>query len=206
MSNPNVEPLAQDFVVAARVPDHTRFFFHDPNLGRLSDGTLLIAAPQWPRRGVRADHALRIARSDDRGGSWQELDPLPYQEGIPFELDGRLLMFVQEKSHRNIQIVASNDRGASWSEPSTVLEGPLWNISTARVVRRRPHVLGRRLRSSGGAGARRQDHADLRPQQARLSTRRPVEPVQRRRAAPDACGADAKPLPPREEGGVVPLL
>ena len=49
MSNPNVEPLAQDFVAAARVPDHTRFFFHDPNLGRLSDGTLLIAAPQWPR-------------------------------------------------------------------------------------------------------------------------------------------------------------
>ncbi len=135
MGNPNVEPLAQDFAVAARVADHSRFFFHDPNLGRLSDGTLLIAAPQWPRRGVRAGHELRIARSGDRGSSWQELDPLPYQEGIPFELDGRLLMFVQEKSHRDILIVVSDDCGASWSEPSTVLEGPLWNISTARVVR-----------------------------------------------------------------------
>ena len=135
MSNPNVEPLAQDFVVAARVPDHTRFFFHDPNLGRLSDGTLLIAAPQWPRPGMEGRRELRISRSRDGGGSWQELDTLPYQEGIPFELDGELLMFVQEESHRDIQIVASGDRGGTWSEPSTVLEGPLWNISTARVVR-----------------------------------------------------------------------
>ena len=135
MSNPNVEPLAQDFVAAARVPDHTRFFFHDPNLGRLSDGTLVIAAPQWPRPGVRARRELRISRSGDGGGSWQELDTLPYQEGIPFELDGELLMFVQEESHRDVQIVASSDRGVTWSDPSTVLEGPLWNISTARVVR-----------------------------------------------------------------------
>ena len=47
--NPNVEPLAQDHVIAARVPDHTRFFFHDPNLARLPDGRLVIAAPQWGR-------------------------------------------------------------------------------------------------------------------------------------------------------------
>lgn len=47
MFNPNVQPLARDFAVAAQVPDAERYFFHDPNLARLDDGTLLIAAPQW---------------------------------------------------------------------------------------------------------------------------------------------------------------
>ena len=51
MSNPNVSPLAQDFVIAAQVPDPVRYFFHDPDLARLDDGTLLLAAPQWHRPG-----------------------------------------------------------------------------------------------------------------------------------------------------------
>ena len=65
----------------------------------------------------------------------RELEPPPYRVGIPFELDGQLLMFVQEQSHRDVQIVGSDDGGVSWSDPVTVLEGPLWNISTARLVR-----------------------------------------------------------------------
>ena len=51
MTNPNVEPLAQDFVIAAQVPDPRQYIFHDPDLTRLDDGTLLIAAPQWGRPG-----------------------------------------------------------------------------------------------------------------------------------------------------------
>ena len=35
MPNPNITPLAQDFTVAARVPDPKRHFFHNPNLARL---------------------------------------------------------------------------------------------------------------------------------------------------------------------------
>lgn len=133
--NPNTHPLAQEFSVALQVPDHTRFFFHDPNLGRLDDGTLLIAAPQWPRKREQPDYSLRIARSADGGKTWEELLSLPYQEGIPFVLGGQLLMFVQETSHRDVQIVASDD-GETWTDPVTVIEGPLWNISTARLVRR----------------------------------------------------------------------
>ena len=133
--NPNTNPLAQDFTVALQVPDHTRFFFHDPNMGRLNDGTLIIAAPQWPRDRDQPDYLLRITRSRDGGQTWEELPGLPYQEGIPFVLDGQFFMFVQEVSHYNVQIVASDDDGATWSDPVTVIEGPLWNISTARVVR-----------------------------------------------------------------------
>ena len=135
MSNPNVQPLAQDFVIAAQVPDPVRFFFHDPDLTRLDDGTLLLAAPQWHRPGWDYSRRLRLLRSDDGGLTWVELPGLPYEEATPFVLDGRLLMFVQEKCHKDFLIVASDDRGETWSDPRTVIEGPIWNISTSRVLR-----------------------------------------------------------------------
>ena len=97
MSNPNVSPLAQDFVIAAQVPDPVRYFFHDPDLARLDDGTLLLAAPQWHRPGWDYSRELRILRSENGGVEWEELPALPYEEATPFVLDGRLLMFVQEK-------------------------------------------------------------------------------------------------------------
>ena len=34
-------------------------------------------------------------------------------------------MFVQERTHRDFQIVTSDDQGDTWSEPRTVIEGPL---------------------------------------------------------------------------------
>jgi hypothetical protein len=135
MPNPNVQPLAPDFVVAAQVPDPKQYFFHDPNLTRLDGGTLLIAAPQWNRPGTDVARCLRILRSDDGGRSWEEGPHLPFEEGTPFVLGGQLLMFVQEKSHRNFQIVGSDDGGRSWSPPQTVIEKPVWNISTAMLVR-----------------------------------------------------------------------
>ena len=133
--NPNTHPLAQEFAIALQVPDHARYFFLDPNMARLDDGTLIIAAPQWDRHRDQSQYLLRMTRSRDGGQTWEELPGLPYQEGIPFVLDQQLLMFVQEVSHRDVQIVASDDDGATWTDPVTVIEGPLWNISTARLVR-----------------------------------------------------------------------
>ncbi len=135
MPNPNVTPLAQDFVIAARVPDPERYFFHDPNLARLDDGTLIVAAPLWGRKGANVGRSLRMVRSADGGATWTDLPTLPYEEGRPFVVDGQLFMFVQERTHRDFQIVTSDDRGDTWTEPRTVIEGPLWNISTAQVVR-----------------------------------------------------------------------
>ena len=136
MSNPNVQPLAQDFTIAAQVPDPQRYFFHDPNLTRLDDGTLLIAAPEWERdRQGPVERRLRMLASPDGGANWEEGAPLPYQEGTPFRLDGQLLMFVQEESHRNFQIVRSADAGRNWSDPVTVIEAPVWNISTTMLRR-----------------------------------------------------------------------
>ena len=111
------------------------YFFHDPNLARLDDGTLIVAAPQWGRRGTDVGRSLRIVRSTDGGQTWTDLPTLPYEEGRPFVVDGQLLMFVQERTHRDFQIVTSDDRGETWTAPRTVIEGPLWNISTAQVIR-----------------------------------------------------------------------
>ncbi len=135
MPNPNVQPLAQDFVVAARVPDAAWYFFHDPGLTRLDDGTLLIAAPQWGRHGSDLERCLRILRSGDGGQIWEEMPTLPYEEGTPFVLDGQLLMFVQYRTHHDFEIVCSGDAGHTWTAPQTVIEGPVWNISTSQVTR-----------------------------------------------------------------------
>jgi len=77
MPNPNVTPLAQDFTIAARAPDPKRYFFHDPNLARLDDGTLIVAAPLWGRKGADVGRSLRMIRSSDGGNTWTELPTLP---------------------------------------------------------------------------------------------------------------------------------
>ena len=38
-----------------------------------------------------------MVRSSDGGATWIDLPTLPYEEGRPFVVDGRLLMFVQER-------------------------------------------------------------------------------------------------------------
>ena len=82
--NPNVEPLAQEHVIAAQVPDHTRFFFHDPNLARLPDGRLIIAAPQWGRARTpdAGNRHLRILVSDDGGATGTRLLRCPTRRGV----------------------------------------------------------------------------------------------------------------------------
>ena len=132
--------LGQEYSIALQVPDPKQYFFHDPGLTRTPTGTLIVAGPEWYRptnaeRYGEADRKLRIARSTDGGASWTESDSLPYQEGTPFVLDGRLFMFVQHASHCDFTLVESVDDGVTWSDPVTVLEGHMWSISLPRVVR-----------------------------------------------------------------------
>ena len=139
MSNPNVEPLAQSHSIALQVPDAEQYFFHDPGMTRMDDGTLIVAAPQWQFMRFGGRQSTRVARSADGGRTWEELAELPYADAAPFLVDGSLFMFVQEKSHHDFQIVTSEDRGLTWSAPMTVLEAPVWNISTPML--KRPEAL-----------------------------------------------------------------
>ena len=135
MSNPNVHPLAQDHAVALQVPDPEQYFFHDPGMTRLDDGALIVAAAQWQFMRFGGRQSSRVARSDDGGQTWAELAELPYADATPFVVDGRLFIFVQEKSHRDFQIVTTDDGGRTWTPPVTVIEAPVWNISTPMVAR-----------------------------------------------------------------------
>ena len=106
---------------------------------RMDDGTLIVAAPQWQFMRFGGRQSTRVARSADGGRTWEELAELPYADAAPFLVDGSLFMFVQEKSHHDFQIVTSEDRGLTWSAPMTVLEAPVWNISTPML--KRPEAL-----------------------------------------------------------------
>ena len=121
--------------MALQVPHAEQYFFHDPGMTRLDDGTLLIAAPQWQFQRFGGRQSLRIVRSDDGGQTWEELAELPYADATPFVVDGRLFMFVQEKSHKDFQIVTTDDGGRTWTPPVTVIEAPVWNISTPMLAR-----------------------------------------------------------------------
>ena len=99
----------------------------------MDDGALIVAAPQWQFQRFGGRQSCRIARSDDGGRTWAELAELPYPDATPFVVDGRLLMFVQEKSHHKFQIVTTEDGGRTWTSPVTVLEDPVWNISTSML-------------------------------------------------------------------------
>ena len=135
MPNPNVEPLAQGHSIALQVPDAEQYFFHDPGMTRLDDGTLIVAAPQWQFMRFGGRQSTRVARSGDGGRTWDEVAELPYADATPFVVDGSLFMFVQQKSHRDFQIVTTEDGGLTWTPPVTVLEAPVWNISTPMLTR-----------------------------------------------------------------------
>lgn len=131
--NPFSPPLAQNYTIAAEVPDHVGYFIHDPGIARLPSGHFLVAAPCW-RRGVGPDH-LMMARSGDGGRSWQRLPDLPLAEGTPFVVGSELYMFTQPRQHEDVYFMRSDDEGETWSDPAKVLEGAFWNCQTNMVVR-----------------------------------------------------------------------
>ena len=131
--NPFSPPLAQGYTVAAEVPDHVKYFIHDPGMARLPNGHFLVAAPCW-QRGVGPDH-LMMARSVDGGSSWQRLSVLPYAEGTPFVVGDELYMFTQPRQHQDVYFMRSDDEGESWTGAVKVLEGAFWNCQTNMVIR-----------------------------------------------------------------------
>ena len=131
--NPFSPPLAQNYTIAAEVPDHVGYFIHDPGMARLPSGHFLVAAPCW-QRGVGPDH-LMMSRSVDGGRSWQRLPDLPFAEGTPFVVGNKLYMFTQPRQHQDVYFMRSDDEGETWSDPAMVFEGAFWNCQTSMVIR-----------------------------------------------------------------------
>ena len=134
-------PLAQDGVVVARIPDDGRFYYmHDPGMACMPDGAIVVAAPclERPTRTSFAVASWRtfVARSTDRGRTFQPMPTLPYSDGSPFVHDGRLYMFVQPEKWRDVSIVRSDDLGATWTPPSRLFAGAYWNADAPVVLDR----------------------------------------------------------------------
>ena len=136
-------PLAQNYTIAAEVPDAHRGFVHDPCLCVLPSGTLIAGSPIWGRanRGFSPDKLsggpkfLQLTRSRDGGRTWQRLPDLMYAECTLFALKGALYMFTQKQQHRDVYIMRSRNEGETWEGPVKVLEGRFWNCQTSFVIR-----------------------------------------------------------------------
>ncbi|MCA1808038.1 MAG: sialidase family protein [Kiritimatiellia bacterium] len=127
--------LAQDYTVVARVPpdedDYYTFFYSDAFI-RLSDGTLMAAAPMLqagPAAGGRdAPCHVRLAQSEDGGRSWRQLNDVvfPCRVEVAFmEQAAALFMIVGVVSDAGvILLLRSDDAGASWSAPVEILRNP----------------------------------------------------------------------------------
>lgn len=107
---------------------------------RLPSARLLAAVPCWPRNQRfegEAGNPLKMLTSDDGGDTWQLTCELPYAEGTPFMLEGKLYCFVQPRQHASVSFITSQDEGRTWSPPVEVLKGRYWNCQTGMVIKDR---------------------------------------------------------------------
>lgn len=125
-------PLAQDYTIAAEVPN-LGHFIHDPGVIRLSNGDFLSFSPCWKRPagvGKKGGAYVIVTKSTDGGETWDRMPDLPYAEATPFLAQDKLYLFTQPKQHQDVYFICSEDNGESWSDPVKVFDGPYWNCQT----------------------------------------------------------------------------
>lgn len=130
-------PLAQDYVVVARVPDRTKFI-HDPAMEILPNGTLVAASPIWGRQPPREKN-VEISRSKDGGKTWEVVSVQPWAEACLFVYQGKLYMFTQLVTWEGVWVSMSEDEGKTWTTAVEVIKGAPnrqhWNIQLGMVVK-----------------------------------------------------------------------
>lgn len=141
--SPAASALAQEFTVAASIPNDGRYYYmHDPGIALLPNGTIVVAAPclqggTVPGNAYDWSGRVFIARSVDRGRTFQQVAKLDgYSDATPFVHDGKLYMFVQQRKWHDVSIRRSIDEGATWSEPVRLFEGFYWNCHTSMAFER----------------------------------------------------------------------
>jgi len=133
-SNPNVTPLAQEFVVVTRTPSVQSHYIHDPGLARLPNGHLFVATPARTHDLQNHKNLTYTSHSTDGGRNWSQLGSLPFCDATPITHEGKLYLFGQYEQGSDWYIRRSDDEGQTWSKPVLLFRGNYWNCSTSMVV------------------------------------------------------------------------
>jgi hypothetical protein len=138
-ANPNISPLAQDYVVVAQTPNRHSQYIHDPGMTRLDNGHLFVAAPARTFYWKKDKNFTFLSRSVDGGRSWESLGTVPFADATALVHESSLYLMGQYQQGKDWFVMRSNDEGSTWTEPVQVIQGMAWNCQTSMV--RRDHHL-----------------------------------------------------------------
>ena len=133
--NPNVTPLAQDFVVVGQTPDIITHYVHDPGMTRLDNGHLLVATCIRARNLAKHKDFTYLSLSIDGGRTWEDLGTIPFSDATAIVHEGALYMMGQYRQGTDWLIMRSDDEGRTWTDPVTLFKGRYWNCQTSMVKR-----------------------------------------------------------------------
>lgn len=133
--NPNVTPLAQNYVVVGQTPDVKTHYVHDPGMTRLNSGHLLVATCIRARNLKEHKDFTDLSLSIDGGRHWEALGTIPFSDATAIVHEGALYLMGQYRQGTDWLIMRSDDEGRTWTDPVTLFKGRYWNCQTNMVHR-----------------------------------------------------------------------
>ncbi|NQT83526.1 exo-alpha-sialidase [bacterium] len=113
------QPLAQDYVVAFRVPH--KHAVMGPAMAVLPDGKYVAAVEI--KDYARNTLYIAVLLSQDKGKTWEKVCEKPWASAHLFLYDNRLYMFTRPTSGNGVWVTATSDEGRNWAEPVEVIKG-----------------------------------------------------------------------------------
>jgi len=142
-------PLAQQYTVIYRKPDHPGLMVDTPCIARLRGGRLLASNNLDGSWGGGVGQAgldkvrpggrnFFVHASDDDGRTWHQLAELPLADGMLVSLGGAVYVLGTGRAgrdRRDVFILRSTDAGQTWTDPVQLHDGLAWNSATGIVFK-----------------------------------------------------------------------
>ncbi len=133
--------LAQDHVVIYETASRS-IRTDAPGLVKLPSGRLLtsfVLINADKERGAQPFPTGRemwteLFRSGDGGDTWDHLERLDLDDGLPFVHQGKLYFLCNKQGRRDILITSSDDEGDSWAKPVKLFDGSFWNTAAGYTI------------------------------------------------------------------------
>jgi hypothetical protein len=133
--NPNVSPLAQDYVIVERTPNIESHYIHDPGMTRLTNGHLFVATCARTRLRDKHNDFTFLSLSVDGGNQWESLGTIPFPDATAIVHGSSLYIMGQYRQGKDWLIMRSDDEGRTWTDPVTLFKGKYWNCQSSMVLR-----------------------------------------------------------------------